>query len=192
MTQAFIALNKVETLTDLVGDHPAAWRMMGACNNTDPDLAFKGDQNSEYEGDPYARDTQKATCISCPVAQECLDHALVVDERFGIWGGMTTRERDGYRPVWERDKGKQGVRAAKSRYAGGVLDPWVKERYERRLARARACLSSVGLDVEQVQVLRLLVENPETPCGVLASRMGWKRDWLESRFNAICKEFGVV
>ncbi|MEP1123479.1 MAG: WhiB family transcriptional regulator [Ilumatobacter sp.] len=35
----------------------------------------------------------KAVCASCPVTSECLDHALAHDERFGIWGGLTNRER---------------------------------------------------------------------------------------------------
>ena len=35
----------------------------------------------------------KAVCASCPVRSDCLDHAMVHDERFGIWGGLTNRER---------------------------------------------------------------------------------------------------
>ncbi|ONK24265.1 hypothetical protein BLX87_06150, partial [Bacillus sp. VT-16-64] len=29
----------------------------------------------------------------CPVSTACLDYALAKDERFGIWGGMSERER---------------------------------------------------------------------------------------------------
>lgn len=35
----------------------------------------------------------KAVCASCPVRSECLEHALNGDERYGIWGGLTYRER---------------------------------------------------------------------------------------------------
>jgi len=35
----------------------------------------------------------KAICEACPVRQPCLDHALANDERYGIWGGLTDRER---------------------------------------------------------------------------------------------------
>jgi WhiB family redox-sensing transcriptional regulator len=35
----------------------------------------------------------KRVCLSCPVKQECLDYALERDEPFGIWGGLTARER---------------------------------------------------------------------------------------------------
>jgi WhiB family redox-sensing transcriptional regulator len=32
-------------------------------------------------------------CRSCDVRAECLEYALEHDERFGIWGGMSERER---------------------------------------------------------------------------------------------------
>ncbi len=32
-------------------------------------------------------------CTSCEVRVECLDYALANDERFGIWGGLSERER---------------------------------------------------------------------------------------------------
>ena len=35
----------------------------------------------------------KALCASCPVRSDCLEHARTHDERYGIWGGMTGRER---------------------------------------------------------------------------------------------------
>ncbi len=34
-----------------------------------------------------------AICEICPVREECLDHALETNERFGVWGGMTDKER---------------------------------------------------------------------------------------------------
>jgi WhiB family redox-sensing transcriptional regulator len=35
----------------------------------------------------------KAICAKCPVKGRCLDLALANHERWGIWGGMTTKER---------------------------------------------------------------------------------------------------
>ena len=35
----------------------------------------------------------KKTCLGCPVRHECLQYALDHDERFGIWGGLSERER---------------------------------------------------------------------------------------------------
>lgn len=35
----------------------------------------------------------RALCKECAVKQECLHYALENDERFGIWGGLSERER---------------------------------------------------------------------------------------------------
>jgi WhiB family redox-sensing transcriptional regulator len=34
-----------------------------------------------------------AICAICPVAEDCLDHALESKERFGVWGATTERAR---------------------------------------------------------------------------------------------------
>jgi WhiB family redox-sensing transcriptional regulator len=36
----------------------------------------------------------KAYCADCPVLARCREHALVVHEPYGVWGGLTPRERD--------------------------------------------------------------------------------------------------
>jgi WhiB family redox-sensing transcriptional regulator len=38
-------------------------------------------------------DAAKAICGSCPVVAECRTHALTVQEPYGIWGGMSERDR---------------------------------------------------------------------------------------------------
>ena len=35
----------------------------------------------------------KRVCRGCEVRAECLEYALANDERFGIWGGLSERER---------------------------------------------------------------------------------------------------
>ncbi len=35
----------------------------------------------------------KRVCVGCEVRSECLEYALENDERFGIWGGLSERER---------------------------------------------------------------------------------------------------
>ncbi len=35
----------------------------------------------------------KRICLGCEVRDECLEYALANDERFGIWGGLSERER---------------------------------------------------------------------------------------------------
>lgn len=60
------------------------WTQDAACRQGDPDALF-------VQG--AAQNRAKAVCMGCPVRAECLADAL--DERieFGVWGGMTERER---------------------------------------------------------------------------------------------------
>jgi WhiB family redox-sensing transcriptional regulator len=38
-------------------------------------------------------DTPKAICAVCPVRVECLEYALEIAAPFGVWGGLSERER---------------------------------------------------------------------------------------------------
>ena len=61
------------------------WWFAGLCAQTDPELFFP-----EKGGSTRAA---KAVCAGCPVRAECLEYALAHDERFGVWGGTSERER---------------------------------------------------------------------------------------------------
>lgn len=61
------------------------WRDRAVCSQSDPEIWFP------QKGGSTRR--PKSLCISCPVQQECLDYALTHDERFGVWGGYSERER---------------------------------------------------------------------------------------------------
>lgn len=58
------------------------------CREIDPDLWFP-----EVGGENFQFRAAKKFCAKCPVKSECLNLALVNQEPFGIWGGLTTRER---------------------------------------------------------------------------------------------------
>lgn len=62
-----------------------AWQVDALCAQTDPEAFFPEKGGS-------TRDAKKV-CSACHVKQECLDYALANDERFGIWGGLSERER---------------------------------------------------------------------------------------------------
>lgn len=68
-------------------DHVPAegWRDLALCLGGPTDLWFPP------RGEPTA--PAKAVCASCPVRQECLDHAIRNDERHDMWGGLTPSER---------------------------------------------------------------------------------------------------
>lgn len=61
------------------------WREQALCAQTDPEAFFPEKGGSVREA--------KRICNRCEVTAECLDYALGHDERFGIWGGLTKRER---------------------------------------------------------------------------------------------------
>lgn len=61
------------------------WVADALCAQTDPDGFFPEKGGSTREA--------KAVCMKCTVSAECLDFALANEERFGIWGGLSERER---------------------------------------------------------------------------------------------------
>ena len=61
------------------------WQERALCAQTDPEAFFPEKGGSTREA--------KKVCRSCEVRNECLEYALAHDERFGIWGGMSERER---------------------------------------------------------------------------------------------------
>ncbi|MGB4325782.1 MAG: WhiB family transcriptional regulator [Candidatus Nanopelagicales bacterium] len=60
------------------------WATQAACRTTDPDTLF-------VQG--AAQNRVKAICLGCEVRTECLADALDNRVEFGVWGGMTERER---------------------------------------------------------------------------------------------------
>ena len=60
------------------------WASRAACRGTDPDTLF-------VQG--AAQNRAKAVCLGCAVRTECLADALDNNIEFGVWGGMTERER---------------------------------------------------------------------------------------------------
>ena len=71
-----VPLSEVEAL---------AWQGQALCAQTDPEAFFPEKGGSTREA--------KKVCLSCEVRVECLEYALAQDERFGIWGGLSERER---------------------------------------------------------------------------------------------------
>jgi WhiB family redox-sensing transcriptional regulator len=64
---------------------PPEWQDRALCAQTDPEAFFPEKGGSTREA--------KRICQGCEVKGECLEYALAHDERFGIWGGLSERER---------------------------------------------------------------------------------------------------
>ena len=73
-------------LFDTTDDEAAlGWQERALCAQTDPEAFFPEKGGSTREA--------KKVCTRCEVRGECLEYALANDERFGIWGGLSERER---------------------------------------------------------------------------------------------------
>ncbi|MFT3854925.1 MAG: WhiB family transcriptional regulator [Ilumatobacteraceae bacterium] len=61
------------------------WRESGACRGLEPSIFYPDDDDEALDA--------KAVCAECPVRITCLEYALQVREKQGVWGGATERER---------------------------------------------------------------------------------------------------
>ena len=71
--------------TSAIDENSLSWQTDSLCAQTDPEAFFPEKGGS-------TRDAKKI-CTSCEVRNQCLEYALATDERFGIWGGLSERER---------------------------------------------------------------------------------------------------
>ena len=67
-----------------LGQRPA-WHDLARCAETDPEMFFPEKGESTRPA--------KRVCAGCEVRAECLQDALDHGERFGVWGGLSERER---------------------------------------------------------------------------------------------------
>lgn len=72
-------------LDDFSDEGELGWQSDALCAQTDPEAFFPEKGGS-------TRDAKKV-CGACNVKAQCLEYALANDERFGIWGGLSERER---------------------------------------------------------------------------------------------------
>ncbi|HUP69813.1 MAG TPA: WhiB family transcriptional regulator [Acidimicrobiales bacterium] len=72
-------------LRTLIDPAELAWQDRANCMGVDPDLFFPERGASTREA--------KEVCRGCVVQTDCLEYALANGEKFGIWGGMSERER---------------------------------------------------------------------------------------------------
>jgi WhiB family redox-sensing transcriptional regulator len=64
---------------------PEDWTELALCSQIDPEL-FYPDKGGDTK-------PAKRICADCEVRAECLAYALQHGERFGVWGGLSERER---------------------------------------------------------------------------------------------------
>jgi WhiB family redox-sensing transcriptional regulator len=83
---------KVETMARGMGEPRFSFKISpppfyedALCAQTDPEAFYPEKGGSTREA--------KKMCLRCDVREQCLEYALEHDERFGIWGSMSERER---------------------------------------------------------------------------------------------------
>lgn len=68
------------------------WQYDGLCRGSDPEGFFSPEAE---RGAPKRRreEAAKKVCFSCPVIEKCREHALSVQEPYGVWGGLSEADR---------------------------------------------------------------------------------------------------
>ncbi len=66
-------------------DDERPWVVFAACRDIDGDTFFPATKDET--------DHALSICATCPVQLECLEYALEARERYGVWGGMTEKQR---------------------------------------------------------------------------------------------------
>ncbi|MGP2441955.1 WhiB family transcriptional regulator [Streptomyces sp. JW3] len=72
-------------LNDTITAPDLAWQEEALCAQTGGDFFFPEPGSSVREA--------KRICALCPIRPACLEFALSNDERFGVWGGLSEKER---------------------------------------------------------------------------------------------------
>lgn len=78
----------------VVAVHLDDWQPFAACKGHPLADDFYPPFHTERKHERLARERRaKSVCAACPVQRRCLQQAIAVDERYGVWGGLTTDER---------------------------------------------------------------------------------------------------
>jgi WhiB family redox-sensing transcriptional regulator len=91
------------------------WTSAALCNSGDPDVLFQRGA---------AQNLAKVVCRACPVRMECLADALDNRVEYGVWGGMTERER---RALLRRSPQVESWRRLFEDARAGIVRPRVPE-----------------------------------------------------------------
>jgi WhiB family redox-sensing transcriptional regulator len=79
-----VTMAQHEAVTAIRSTRVREWATQGACRKAEPDALF-------VRG--AAQQAAKKVCMGCPVIAQCLAYSLDNQTEFGVWGGMTERER---------------------------------------------------------------------------------------------------
>lgn len=100
---------------------PAHWMEDAACRAADPDLFHpEGDAGTVHLMTREA----KSWCARCAVQAACLEDAMARGERWGVWGGLSERERRALlRRARERERAARRRARRREEAAGDASEP---------------------------------------------------------------------
>lgn len=77
------------------------WLERAACRGLPPSMFYPewGEEGAEA----------RRICAGCPVRVECLDHAVVTGEKWGIWGGLNNKRRRVLRVRYQQEQQERGA-----------------------------------------------------------------------------------
>ena len=84
------------TVLPVPGPHDPEWWLRGRCAEVDSEIFFPEKGASTRRA--------KLVCRGCEVRAECLEYALTRGEEFGVWGGMSERQRRALKRGTERQE----------------------------------------------------------------------------------------
>jgi WhiB family redox-sensing transcriptional regulator len=68
------------------------WQERGLCRNMSVEVFFES-EGARGSGRELREEAAKRVCRQCPVIRQCREHAIAAED-FGVWGGLTARERE--------------------------------------------------------------------------------------------------
>lgn len=81
------------------------WRSRAACSGVETEKFFIESAEGSREDHIPTRRLVQEICDACPVSSECLEFAMRNNILYGVWGGMSRRQRVTLQE--ERDKAKR-------------------------------------------------------------------------------------
>lgn len=105
----------IHPINAVVGGEDLSWQAYANCLGVDPDLFFPERGASTREA--------KAVCSRCVVRTECLEYALNNAEKFGIWGGLSERERRRIRKLRAQQRRNEKTNASSDRKVARAESP---------------------------------------------------------------------
>lgn len=78
-------IDTIDRATDRANGQELSWQETALCAQAGPEFFFPAPGSSTREA--------KQLCGACEGRVACLEYALTHDERFGVWGGLSEKER---------------------------------------------------------------------------------------------------